>query len=82
MARKKSFAGQLIDQAKASWTMLLTYIYILGGIIESQVGFVDKYIDEEWRAPAWIGSMILIGLARMRSIAKNVKVAAKPKDDA
>ena len=80
MPRKKDYVKEIINQAKASWTMLLTYIYILGGIIETQTDFVDKYIAEEWRAPAWIGSMILIGMARMRSIAKDVKAATKPED--
>lgn len=80
MARKKGLFAQAVKQAKSSWTMILTYIYILGGLIETQIGFVEQHVAEEWRAPAWIISMLLIGMARMRSIVKDVKNSAAPKD--
>jgi hypothetical protein len=73
-----SVKKEIISKLKKSWTMFVVYLGALGGILESQLHFMDS-VAEEYRAWLWGGALSIIAIARVKGIVSDSKklVAAR-----
>lgn len=69
---KRDVVKEVVAKAKKSWTMFVLYLGALGGVLESQLHFMDS-VAEEYRAWLWGAALSIIGVARLKGIVGDSK---------
>lgn len=76
---KRDVLKEVGAKAKKSWTLFVLYLGALGGVLESQLHFMDS-VAEEYRAWLWGAALSIIGVARLKGlVGESKKTVAKRK---